>query len=158
MKTQFRSILVPVDFSEVSQVALEYALQLAKMFDASVEVLHAWVTPAYVSPSVAIQLEGPASAQSMEAIVQAEARRQMEMFLSSVPKPHGVEITTRIEFGFEAEVIVKAAASKDLVVMGTTGRAGLSRLMLGSVAEKVIRQAPCPVLTVSKAAATKEAA
>jgi nucleotide-binding universal stress UspA family protein len=145
---KIRRILAPVDFSDCSRGALEYAFFMAQSFGASVDVLHAWTTPAYVSPYVAVQLSSSGPVQTLEALTREEARRQMDKFLATLEVPEGVELNIRVEFGFEADVITEAASGYDLVVLGTHGRSGLSHFLMGSVAEKVVRKAPCPVLTV----------
>ncbi|MBI2373667.1 MAG: universal stress protein [Deltaproteobacteria bacterium] len=144
---QISSILVPVDFSDGSKVALEYALGLATTFKAKVEVLHAWYTPEYISPAVAVQAaEGPS--QTLEQLMHREAKRQLDEFLGTVSVPEGVQITSTFELGPEAEVISTVAKRHDLIVMGTHGRSGLVRLFMGSVADGVLRRAPCPVLVI----------
>lgn len=140
-------ILVPVDFSEGSKAALEYAQGLAGRFGASVDVLHVWFTPAYISPAVAVQV-ARGEIETLELVARREAEQQMQSFLDGVPNPEGVPIATRIEYGYEPQAIVDIAKSYDLVVMGTHGRSGLSHFIIGSVAEKVIRQAPCPVVCI----------
>ncbi|MBI4818856.1 MAG: universal stress protein [Deltaproteobacteria bacterium] len=144
---QVKSILVPVDFSEGSRYALEYAIGLAQKFGASIEVLHAWYTPEYISPAVAVQaIEG--ESQTLEALMNREAKRQLEEFLKKMKVPEGVEIRTSFELGPEAEVISTVAKNHDMIVMGTHGRSGIARLFMGSVADGVLRRAPCPVLVI----------
>jgi universal stress protein A len=145
---EIRKLLVPVDFSSCSRTALEYAVSLAEKLGAEIDVLHAWTAPAYVSPYVAVQVSTGGPSQTLETLAREEAEKEMSQFLASVPKPGGKEIGVRIEYGFEADVITSAAASYDLVVMGTHGRKGLAHLLIGSVAERVVRQCPVPVLTV----------
>lgn len=143
----FKRILVPVDFSECSKQALDYATTLAERVGADVDVLHAWTTPAYVSPYVAVQIDGGVS-QTLEALAKSQASQEMERFLTGRRGPNGRGFGVRIEFGFEADTILAAAPRYDLLVMGTHGRTGFAHLMLGSVAERVVRRSPTPVLTV----------
>lgn len=138
-------ILVPVDFSEGSKAALEYAQGLAGRFGAKIDVLHVWFTPAYISPAVAVQV-ARGEVETLELVARREAEQQMQSFLEGVPNPESVPIAARIEYGYEPQAIVDIAKDYDLVVMGTHGRSGLSHFIIGSVAEKVIRQAPCPVV------------
>lgn len=147
MKT-IHNILVPTDFSEGSVAAMNYAVMLAKHFQGRIEVLHAWTAPTYVPPYVAVQLNAGSPIEPLEAIVEKETKVLMEAFLKKVDIPEGIEVTTQIASGIEDRVICEAAKPMDLIVMGTHGRSGLSHLLLGSVAEKVIRNAPCPVLTM----------
>lgn len=146
---QIQKILVPVDFSDCSRAALEYAYFLAQHFDAMVDVFHAWTAPPYVSPYLAVQISRRnGEPETLEALARGEASRQMEEFLKNTAPPSGLKVGVRIEFGIESDAIQAAAASYDLIVMGTHGRSGVSHFFMGSVAEKVIRNAPCPVITV----------
>ncbi len=140
-------ILVPVDFSQGSQAALEYALGLAGRFEARIDVLHVWFTPAYISPAMAVEV-ARGEVETLELVAQREAEQQMRTFIEGVPNPEQVPIAVRIEYGYEPKTIIEAAKSYDLVVMGTHGRSGLSHFFIGSIAEKVIRQATCPVLCI----------
>lgn len=148
-----RRILAAVDFSDPSRAALEYALALAERLGASVDVIHAWTSPAYVSPSLAVQLSTRGPSRTLREAMLEEAERQMASFLATVHPRSGVELRTRLEFGREADVILAASAEYDLLVMGTHGRGALTRAVLGSVAARVIRGAPCPVITLGARAA-----
>jgi universal stress protein A len=144
---QVRRILVPVDFSECSRAAVSYASELAERFDARVDLLHVWIAPAYIPPEATLGLTG-SSAQTVSQFAHTHATDQLRQFAEGIP---GGRIAERfVEMGDPARVIVDVARdhSHDLIVIGTHGRTGLSRLMLGSVAEKVVRYAACPVLTV----------
>jgi nucleotide-binding universal stress UspA family protein len=142
----FKKILVPVDFSKCSGAALDYAMRLAKALDAKIEVVHAFEMPTLVPPHVVVVM-GEVQA-SLSEHAEREARRQFEAFLTE----HGVtrETPRELLLGPAGLTIVERLASKDvdLVVMGTHGRTGLRRWVMGSTAEKVLREAPCPVLTV----------
>lgn len=146
-----KRILVPVDFSECSRAALQYALELAAHYDALVDVLHAWQAPAYVSPYMAVRLtkSGKAS-ETLEILAFKQASEQMNSFVDGMKLPPGVKVGVRIELGLEDHSIVRAAKNYDLVVMGTHGRAGLSHFFMGSIAEKVTRSSPTPVITVRR--------
>jgi nucleotide-binding universal stress UspA family protein len=139
-----RKILVPVDFSEPSREALRFACDLARRYEAQVTLLHAYQLPGYAFPEGYL-VAGPASVNDLLGLVDkalAEARREAEA--------EGVKVETRAVMGVAFAEIVRAAREGgfDLVVMGTHGRTGLKHALLGSVAEKVVRKAPCPVLTV----------
>ena len=146
--TEIRRILCPVDFSEFSQSVLAYAAAFAKLFGSEVTVLHVSATAV-----------PPASAATEPAWLHVpEARKAIEDELRLLLAPlssTGVTLRTRIAVGNTAAEIVRQAAERDvdLVVMGTHGRSGFDRLTLGSVAEKVLRKAPCPVLTIPPGAA-----
>lgn len=149
--TVARRILVPVDFSPAARSALAHALELAVSFDASVEVLHVlWNPPPYVGfEAISAQLPYGVN-ESFVSWVQRSAAAQMEQFLADVDEPWRSRLRRRFLQGDAAEVIVATAEQDhiDLIVMGTHGRRGLAHLLLGSVAEKVVRLAPCPVMTV----------
>jgi len=147
--TAIRRILCPVDFSEFSASVLAYAAAFAKLFGSEITVLHVFATavpPANSETYPAWLLQVP------------EARKSMadELHLLLAPfSSTGVTVRTQITEGNPAAEIVRHAAGHDidLVVMGTHGRSGFDRLTLGSVAEKVLRKAPCPVLTIPPGAA-----
>lgn len=139
------TILVPVDFSPHAQEAMEWALDLARRYDASLLLTHVlqpvpWLaapdgmtyTPADVAASTRNELSG-----SLE-----EMRRRVEA--------SGVPCAAELLDGHPASEIAALArrSAASLIVMGTHGRTGLQHALLGSVAEKVVRHAPCPVLTV----------
>lgn len=147
--TEIRRILCPVDFSEFSESVLAYAAAFAKMFGSEVTVLHVFATavpPAASATYPAWLLQVPEARKSI-----ADELHLLLAPLSST----GVTLQTRIAEGNTAAEIVRHAAEHDvdLVVMGTHGRSGFDRLTLGSVAEKVLRKAPCPVLTIPPGAA-----
>jgi universal stress protein A len=145
-----KRILVPVDFSACSDKAFEDALELARRFGAELIVLHVWQPPRTMGPeTVFYPPEG--TRQSVIHLVEQEARRQTAEFVAArlEPAPE-VRVTTLVEAGIPYASIVDIAEREEvgLIVMGTHGRSGLSRFFLGSVAEKVVRHAPCPVLTI----------
>ncbi len=140
-------ILVPVDLMEGSQAILDYAVQLARPFNASIEVLHTWEPPQYVAPDLLVAAPGW-NPQSLEKTALDAARKELETLIGQFNAP--ASITHRIEVGEPAAAILRIAETGgfDLIVMGTHGRRGLPRLLLGSVAQKVIARAHCPVLTL----------
>ena len=145
----FRSILVPVDYSEPSRRALELALGLDET--AQVTVVHAWDRPAYVGEEVVAQPDG--SRRSLSELIRENAEREMTEFLSRVTPPPGKTFTHQLITGDPVTAII-AEASKpdyDVIVIGTHGRTGMTKLLLGSVTEKLIRLSPIPVLTVPPA-------
>ncbi len=145
------AILVPVDFSDSSLAALEQALLFAERFDARVEVLHVWELPAYVRPDLVVWIAGSEEHRKpMTDVAEARAEEEMDSFLRKVPAGPRARITERLVGGDPVDVILRLSQDEpfDLVVMGTHGRTGLGHLLLGSVAERVVRGAGCPVLTV----------
>ncbi len=148
MMESIRTILVPVDFSEGSRRALLYASELASRFGATIDVLHVWDVPTYL-PSDTLITAG-AQAWELTRLVQHNAEGALEKFVTEAVES-GIPIARkRAEPGVASQVIVDAAEHDryDLIVMGTQGRTGLERVLLGSVAERVVRHARCPVLTV----------
>jgi nucleotide-binding universal stress UspA family protein len=143
---EIRNILCPVDFSDSSRLALDYAVHLAGMTNAVVGVMHAFMYPDYVGVFGLAQL--PEGLSALEEAGRAEAARKLDEFLAAAALLPEISIHRRIHLGPPAEEIVAAAMDYQLIVMGTHGRSGLPHLLLGSVAEKVVRHAPCPVLTV----------
>ncbi|MEM6792229.1 MAG: universal stress protein [Myxococcota bacterium] len=140
-------ILVPVDFSEASRAALRQAHALATALDAGVEVLHVWEPAPNVTP---VQLGWMAGdAQAFCAQLEGELRVRVAEMVAEAFAGDRPSVELHVEAGYVAHTILERAkhAECDLIVMGTQGRRGLSHLVLGSVAERVVRTAPCPVLT-----------
>lgn len=140
-----KTIVVGTDFSETAELALRHALALAKPFGASVIIVHAYEMPAYAFP------DGAVMAGDLLRRLQAAS----EEALASIVRAHensGVKIRGVLRTGTPWREIASVAEQEhgDLVVVGTHGRRGIARFFLGSVAERVIRTAPCPVLTVGQ--------
>lgn len=140
-----KRILFPTDFSEFAKPAQDYASALAEQYHAELHVL-------YVLQDIALVMPEPGMMMSMPALNLDEVQESAERALASIidpqwPQEKVVRATRR---GAPYVEIVRYAADKqiDLIVMGTHGRSGLPHVLLGSVAEKVVRKAPCPVLTV----------
>ncbi|MFE8604119.1 universal stress protein [Archangium violaceum] len=140
---KIQRILVPVDFSETSKRALEYAYQFVGRFDAKLDVLHVWRQSEYAGDEMVV-LTRSEPELTLSTYLRNHADQQLTAFLKGVP--HAKRM---LESGEPAHVIARVAGEGgyDLIIMGTHGRTGLSHLMMGSVAEKVVRMAPCPVLT-----------
>lgn len=145
----FRSILVPVDYSEHSKASVAFAAKLAASVGATVHLVHVWDKPAYAADAVLVRRPGEENC-SLSDLVQANATRDMDEFLASLSLPPGVKVDHRLATGDPAGTLVTELKSGayDLVVVGTHGRTGLVHLLLGSVAEKLVRLSPVPVLTV----------
>lgn len=156
MNFAISGILVPVDFSAHSELALRYATALASRVGASVDLFHV------VEDSVANGAWGseffiPDFSEFRARLVE-EGQRLLERYRTLVGDA-GIPIHTAVHVGQPAQTITEYATTlgADLIVMGTHGRSGLSHLLMGSVAERVIRSAPCPVLTVRDVAAKDHA-
>jgi nucleotide-binding universal stress UspA family protein len=142
-------ILVPTDFSPSSYAALGYAVYLAGRLGSMVEVVHIVDAGDELSGTVPIVIEDGAPVPLAQ-VLRKRGEEAMTKFLADVPGSKGVSIKRRVELGKPAETTLELAQKErfDLVVMGTHGRTGLARMVVGSVAEKVIRGAVCAVLTV----------
>lgn len=134
---KLKNILVPVDFSECSQKALQYAISCAKQFGAELALLHV------VQPYPAVPEMAPVDIESI-----AEAKKKLAEAKGVIDK--GVSAKTLVRVGNPPVEIVDAARAcgSDLIIISTHGHTGLARVFLGSTTEKVVRQAPCPVLVV----------
>jgi universal stress protein A len=148
-------ILVPVDFSPHSDQALRYATGLAARSGASIELLHVVDNP-FASGAWTSEVYVPNLPEMLETLL-GEANKRLTS-LKSVPAREGIDIETRVLTGQPAHTIIEHAhaGAFDLIVMGTHGRTGFSHLFVGSVAERVVRRAPCPVLTVRELARPAE--
>jgi nucleotide-binding universal stress UspA family protein len=132
-----RTIVHPTDFSANSQCAWEMACALARDYGARLLLVH-------VEPPLPVFSEFAVPPESVD-------QRALERQLAQIkPTDSKLTVTRTLLVGDEASEINKFAENNlaDLIVMGTHGRTGLGRLLMGSVAEMVVRQAPCPVLTV----------
>jgi nucleotide-binding universal stress UspA family protein len=143
MSKPIERILVAHDFGETAQAALDYALDLAQTLRAHVSILHAYEIPVYGFP------EGLTLTADVAGRIEEVAAQALESIVRRAGRP-GLEVVGVLRQGPAWSEIAAAAADlrADLVVIGTHGRRGLAHALLGSVAEKVVRTAPCPVLTV----------
>jgi len=139
-------VLVATDFSEASDEALKYAKGLSEAFGASLHVLHvledlaahAWTTEVYVAALPGVHEE-----------MERQARERLDQSLPAGERDkYRAEVALRVGSPF-VEIVRYAREERiDLIVMGTHGRGAIAHMLLGSVAERVVRKAPCPVLTV----------
>ena len=151
MAPTVKSILVPTDFSETADAALAYAKSLAGRLGASLHVLHVFTdpyVPALYAPGLYMHPYVPMRGETRQrALDDARARLAERLTADEETYFRG---TRALVTGLTAKQIVTYAADHDvaLIVMGTHGRRGVAHLLLGSVAEHIVRTAPCPVLTV----------
>lgn len=138
----FRRILVPHDFSDEADQALRLAGQLAAGGGGKIAVLH--VIEPYYGPA---DLTYAAMVPPPESLV-PEQRRDLEQRVRKVLGAKAPRFTVEVTVGHPANEIVRASEKADTVVMATMGRTGLGHLLIGSVAEKVVRHATVPVLTI----------
>ena len=140
-------VLVPVDFSPCSELAFRYATSLASRLGASVNLLHVVEDPV-ATGAWSSEVQIPDLPDLRKTLIRDAARR-LEQYRAVAEVP-GVRVVTTVRMGQTAEVIGEYAKSSgiDLIVMGTHGRGGLAHVFMGSVAERMVRHAPCPVLTI----------
>ena len=145
MEINIRKVLCPVDFSEASEHALRYALAFAQAYDAELEILHVVEVPFLPSyatagvPDLSLPVER----------IQQRCTDRMDELTAKYAEWHA-KTSGRVIVGAPFLEIIREAKKEhcDLIVMGTHGRSGLQHMLIGSVAEKVVRKSPCPVLTV----------
>lgn len=149
-------ILVPVDYSSCSAAALTFAVELADRLGATLDVVHVWDRPSYVSEAMLVRTDAT-SGKSLIAMIQENAERDLREFLANVPLPEGRSVKGRLISGDPASALLSELkqGQHELAVVGTHGRTGLAHVLLGSVAEKLVRLSPVPVLTVPDDAAQK---
>lgn len=145
MMISIRHILFPTDFSEPAREAQQYAIALADQFNAGLHLLHV-VAPITAYPDTASPWFNPETEINLQ-IDAANKRLAVELDSQWAEKNGATHSTV---MGFAVDEILKYAAEHeiDLIVVGTHGQTGLSRLLIGSVSEKLVRMANCPVLTV----------
>lgn len=152
---QIKRILVPTDFSSTSDLAVKYAVEIAARHGASLLLLHVLEDPSHtaVYPD-AYFAELPTLRKDMR----DEAERRLRE-LAAWCRTLDVDAAIDVVDGRPPQAIAREAAHRgtDLIVMGTHGRSGIAHLVLGSVAERVVRSAPCPVLTVRDTARVADA-
>ena len=141
---RIRHILVPTDFSEGSTRAFETALEMARDSGARMTLFHVHHMPASVFPDVILPI-APELMRNVEHSVELVLDKWIDR-----ARAEGVSADARTAFGATHDEICAIAdeLGVDLIVIGTHGRGGFTHALLGSVAEKVVRKAPCPVLTV----------
>jgi len=173
MRIELKRILCPVDFSPTSDQAIQYAVALAESFGAELILLHVIGIPATavcnyyglpgIEPDLAVappyrrpspeDMQEDRDADGNAALSEDPDEVQdygLDELAENLRESHPCTITTRLKEGKTFLEIINTAKDEnvDLIVMGTHGRTGLSHMLIGSTAEKVVRMAPCPVLTV----------
>jgi nucleotide-binding universal stress UspA family protein len=139
----FKKILCPIDFSVGAKHAMRVAIRMANEADAELVIAHAWHMPAIAAAS-----EFPLPADSVQRMI-ADEERGLEQAVREARELGAKRVTPLFLTGLPWHEIVETAQNDrafDLIVIGTRGRTGFARVLLGSVAENVIRHAPCPVL------------
>ncbi len=141
----FRKILVPTDFSTCADQALERAVQLARLTSAELHLLHAYELPTTLG-AIDVPLALP---QEFFDRIREAAQSQLEQRMKKLTL-EGLRARAHLTLDTPSRAILDVAAKLgvDLIVMGTHGRTGMKHVLLGSVAERTVRLATCPVLTV----------
>jgi nucleotide-binding universal stress UspA family protein len=139
-----KQILVPIDFSDGSSRAVTQAVELARALGASIELFHSYQLPVFALPDSSVALS-PTYVADLTDRAQKELNRHRDRLVSE-----GLSVTTKLLEGNPADAIVERANTINalMIVIGTHGRSGFRRFLLGSVTERVVRTATVPVLTV----------
>jgi nucleotide-binding universal stress UspA family protein len=140
-----RRILFPTDFSEHAEHAWPFALRFAQEFGAEVHLLHVVAPPPRLTEAYAANFDPDKFAE----VLTAEATTSLERLVHAAQERR-ITAHREVRVGVDFHEIVEYARSRqiDLIVMATHGRTGLAHALVGSVAEKVVRKAPCPVMTI----------
>jgi nucleotide-binding universal stress UspA family protein len=145
MEPEIKKILVPIDFSDYSKNSLKYSVNFAKSFDASLIIVYV-VEPVIYPPDFSMgQIAIPAAGLEMD----KRAKEEMDK-LAEKEIPSGVKVLKIVKTGKPFLEIIETAAEEDvdLIIIATHGHTGVEHILFGSTAEKVVRKAPCPVLTL----------
>lgn len=140
----FKKILCPVDFSEFTDQILAHAVSIAKRFDSELHLIHVIPNLNYFTPYESFLT--PENLVAIERNIEGEVGRDFDKIMKKIDYPFKRIIKTGVTF-IEIIDYIKDQGI-DLVVMGTHGRSGIEHILIGSVAEKVVRKSPCPVLTI----------
>jgi universal stress protein A len=145
-EVNLKKILVPIDFSELSKKAMQYALTFARQFNAEILLLHIIEFAPLVAPSPPLPI---IQDETTRATLHENAAKQLAELRNETGSQGSVKASVRDGVSAHAEIVKAAAEGNfDLIILGTQGRTGLAHLLIGSTAEKVVRHAPCPVLVV----------
>jgi nucleotide-binding universal stress UspA family protein len=145
MESDIKKILVPIDFSDYSKSALKYAVNFCKNFNAEMILIYV-VEPVIYPPDFSM---GQIAIPSVNAEWDERARQELDK-LAKEEIPDSVPVNTIIKTGKPFLEIIENAGELDvdLIIIATHGRTGVEHILFGSTAEKVVRKAPCPVLTL----------
>lgn len=137
-----QKILCPIDFSAPSRNALRYANEFAKAMNAKITLMHV-IQPQPITADINVPYIPP------EVDLEKNAKEDLERVIKA-DIHEGISVEPLIAFGLPSDCIIEQAKKEDadLIILGTHGRTGISRLLMGSTAESVIRHAKCPVLVV----------
>ena len=140
----FKKVLCAVDFSEFTDEIVGYAVNIAKKFDAALHMIHVIPNLTYYTPYESFLT--PENLVAVEKNMEKGVDKDFDKIIKKIDIP--VKKTVRTGITFVEIIDYVKAESIDLIVMGTHGRSGIEHILIGSVAEKVVRKSPCPVLTI----------
>jgi nucleotide-binding universal stress UspA family protein len=145
MGLEIKKILVPIDFSDYSKNALKYAVNFANQFNSELTLIYV-VEPVIYPPDFSM---GQIAIPSVNAEWDLKAKEELEK-LGKQEIPESVKVSIKIKTGKPFLEIIETAAEEntDLIIIATHGHSGVEHILFGSTAEKVVRKAPCPVLTL----------
>ena len=141
-------ILAPIDYTHASRRALKYALDMADREGAELTILHVCTLPNYVSPTLAVMIAGGQSSVTLEDLTKEQGEAGMKAFLAEADVPVARVAKVEVLMGDPVTVILDRLKEHDIGVVGTHGRTGLDHVFMGSVAERLVRNASKPIITV----------
>jgi len=143
-EVNLKKILVPIDFSEPSKKAMQYAVSFAKQFNAELLLLHVIEFTPLPAPPLAVMQD-----ETTQAKLHESAAKGLGEWRNTMGSQASMRTSVRNGISAHAEIVSAATEGNiDLIILGTRGRTGLAHLLIGSTAERVVRYAPCPVLVV----------
>lgn len=137
----FKNILVPTDGSEYTKAAVRKAIELAKLSGGKITALYV------LDQTVLTNMPMDTAVMNVYNTLEKEGKEAVD-FVRDLGAQEGIEVTLSIKEGTPVKVILDESPSYDIIVMGTLGRTGMSKLLMGSVAERVVRASSCPVMVV----------
>jgi len=140
----FKKIVCPIDFSEFTDEIVKYAVNITKKFNAELHLIHIIPNLNYFTPYESFLT--PENLVAIEKNIEKEVEKDFERVTKDIDVPLKKIVKTGVTFVEIIDYIKEEDI--DLVVMGTHGRSGIEHILIGSVAEKVVRKSPCPVLTI----------
>ena len=145
MKPEIKKILVPIDFSDYSKSALNYAADFAQLFKAELVLIYV-VEPVIYPPDFSM---GQIAVPSMDIEMDKRAKEELDnLAKKQIPKELKTNIIVKTGKPFIEIIDTAAEIEADLIIIATHGHSGVEHMLFGSTAEKVVRKAPCPVLTL----------
>lgn len=145
----FKNILVPTDGSEYTKCAIKEAIGLAKTLGAKITAIYV------LDQTIFVNMPLDSAVTNTYTILKNEGETAVN-YVSDLCEKEGIEFENIIAEGSPVKCIVEASGNYDLIVMGTLGRTGFSKLMMGSVAERVVRYSKCPVMVIRSQEAEKK--